>query len=100
MNLTLPKWINRRAAALLCLAAIVSLAGVQALHIHMELQARAGSLDTHCTLCVVSHTVVRPQQTYVVTLPVRVQASRVIAQAPRQSHIAIFQLFIRPPPAA
>ena len=84
---------------MLCLALIVVLAGVQAVHFHLDLQSQPGSLDSHCTLCVVSHTVSRPQSTYVVALPVRFQPSSVVVQAPRQSQTAIFQLFVRPPPA-
>lgn len=85
---------------MVCLVAVLVLAAVQAVHFHLDLRAQSGTFNTHCTLCVVTHTASRPQQTYVIGAPVRFQAPRVIAQAPRRSQHVPFRLFVRPPPVA
>lgn len=85
---------------MICLVAVLALAAVQAVHFHLDLQTQSGTLNTHCTLCVVTHTVSRPQQTYVLGVPVRFRPPRVVAQAPRRSQHVPFRLFVRPPPAA
>lgn len=100
VRLRLPHCINRRFLATLCLIGILALAAVQAVHFHPDLQAQSGSLNTHCTLCVVTHTASRPQQTYVIGVPARFQPPRVVAQAPRRSQHVVYRLFVRPPPTA
>ncbi len=79
---------------------MLAFTAIQTVHFHRDLQAKSGTLDTQCTLCVVTHTVSRPQQTYIFGVPVRFQAPRVVTQAPRRSQHVPFRLFVRPPPAA
>ena len=91
----------RHVAAFACLAAILTLAGVQAVHMHPDAAtAPVGSMDSHCSLCMVSHCVLRPQHSFAFTLPARVVLQLAAAYAPQRSHSAIFQMYVRPPPAA
>lgn len=83
--------------ALFCVTAILAIACVQAVHVHA---AQTRGLDTRCSICVVSHSTVRPQQAFLVVRPLMVQGWTAIAQASPRADIAILDLFVRPPPAA
>lgn len=92
---------NRRTGqslALLCLAAVLALSGIQALHVHRQQQS--GKAEALCTLCVVSHTLLRPQQDCLFVAPVGLPAPRVMARVSLHSQTSIFRWFVRPPPAA
>lgn len=94
------QWLGN-AVAVVCLVALLAMAAVQAVHMHPGASAaQNGSLDAHCSLCMVSHCVLRPQQTYVVALPTRVLLHTRALYASPASRARIFDLFVRPPPAA
>lgn len=93
------QWVSK-AVAVVCLIALLAMAGVQAMHMHADTAAaRNGSLDSHCSLCMVSHCVVRPQQAYVLALPARVLLHTAALYASQTSQARIFDRFVRPPPA-
>lgn len=87
-----------KVAAVVCLAAVLAVAGVQALHMHAQ-SSLNGSLDTHCSLCLVSHCVLRPQQAYVVAVPLRVLYRPRAPQTAQALQPRIFDRFVRPPPS-
>ena len=92
-------WL-RRIAASVCLAALLAMAAVQAVHMHASAaSAKNGGVESHCSLCMVSHCVLRPQQTYVLSLPARIRLHTPAAYAPQVSKTSIFDWFVRPPPA-
>lgn len=85
-----------KTAAVVCLVAVLATAGVQAIHMH----AGSSTVDVHCSLCMVSHCVVRPQSTYVVALPGRVVSVALSSFTSPVRQAGIFHWFVRPPPSA
>jgi hypothetical protein len=92
-------WL-RKTAATVCLAALLAMAAIQAVHMHANAAStQNGGVESHCSLCMVSHCVLRPQQAYVLSLPARIRLRTPAAYAPQVSQSRIFDWFVRPPPA-
>ncbi|MGH9524177.1 MAG: hypothetical protein ACRD3E_16765 [Terriglobales bacterium] len=85
-----------RIAAVVCLVAVLVITGVQAVHMH----AGSAAFDSHCSLCMVSHCVPRPQAGFAVALPVRVVLHTRAVVSVLHTQSPVFRWFIRPPPAA
>ena len=83
-------------AAVVCLVAVLATAGVQAMHVH----ARSTALDAHCSLCMVSHCVLRPQGSFAIPLPVRLALHYQPTSVSASPHSGVFHWFVRPPPSA
>lgn len=80
---------------MVCLALVVLLALVQAVHFHQN----ASDAD-HCVLCVAMHSVVPAAQAAAIVVLVQLGISVPIVKARAISRYRYPQLFIRPPPAS
>ena len=85
-----------RIAAVVCLVAVLVITGVQAVHMH----AGSAAFDSHCSLCMVSHCVPRPQAGFALALPVRVILHTRAVVVLSHSGTGTFHFFVRPPPSA
>jgi hypothetical protein len=85
-----------KTAAVVCLVAVLATASVQAIHIH----AGSTRLDSHCSLCMVSHCVLRPQSSFVISIPARVVHLSLASFTSSVLRSGIFYWFVRPPPSA
>ena len=86
--------------AWLCLMAVLVLVCVQTVHAHPGLRDVSRGLDSHCSLCLVSHATVRPQHGLVVNRPGQVHSGVAALRQTRSSQASLLQLYVRPPPAA
>jgi hypothetical protein len=90
------RWTLRRWAALCAVLVLVVFATT--LEVHAHAVAGAGSNDSHCSLCIASHSVAAPAQLTVATVTFAYCEVFAAAEPQLHSRLLVTSSFIRPPP--